>query len=258
MSIAGRFHGKVAVVTGAAKGFGEAIARRFAAEGARVLLADVDEAAGAAVVKRIEAAGGAARFHLCDVSAAADVEGLVNAAVGEEGGLDVMVNNAGFSHPAMPLWDLSEADFDRQVAVNFKGVFLGCKYAVPALRARGGGVIVNTASIGARRPRRGVTVYNATKGAVLTLTRGLAGEVARDGIRVCAVCPVAADTAFMLTARGGTPLDDRTRDTLVRGIPLGRLCAPDDVAGAVTFLASPDAAFLTGVCLDVDGGRSIE
>jgi 3-oxoacyl-[acyl-carrier protein] reductase len=157
----------------------------------------------------------------------------------------------------MPLWDLPEGEFDRQFAVNVRGVFLGCKYAVPALKARGGGVIVNTSSIGARRPRRGVTAYNASKGAVLTLTRGLAGEVARDKIRVCAVCPVAADTAFMLTVRG-EPLDERSRSTLVRGIPLGRLCAPDDVAGAVTFLASDDAGFLTGVCLDVDGGRSIE
>src|SRR4029453_15851598 len=225
MPIPGRLKGKVVAVTGAARGFGEAIARRFAAEGARVVLGDVDEAAGAAVARSIEAAGGRAQFRFCDVAVAADVEALVGAAVEGEGGLDVMVNNAGFSHRSMSLWDLPEADFDRQIAVNFKGVFLGCKYGVPALRDRAGGVIVNTASIGARRPRRGVTVYNATKGAVLTLTRGLAGEVARDGIRVCAVCPVAADTAFMLTARGGAPLDDRTRESLVRGIPLGRLCA---------------------------------
>ena len=258
MIIPGRFQGKVVVVTGAAKGFGEAIARRFGAEGAAVLVADLDEAAGQAVAAAIESGGGRARFRRCDVSAAADVEALVGVAVKDHGGLDVMVNNAGFSHPSKALTDLSEAEFDRQVAVNFKGVFLGCKYAVPALRARGGGVIVNTASIGARRPRRGVTVYNATKGAVLTLTRGLAGEVARSKIRVCAVCPVAADTAFMLTARGGTPLDDRTREALVKGIPLERLCTPGDVATAVTFLASDDAAFLTGVYLDVDGGRSIE
>src|SRR4029450_11631171 len=186
MTIPGRFEGKVVAVTGAARGFGEAIARRFAAEGAGVVVGGGDEAAGAAVARTIEAAGGRARFRLCDVAAAADVEALVGAAVEGEGGLDVMVNNAGFSHRSMPLWDLPEADFDRQIAVNFKGVFLGCKYAVPALRDRGGGVIVNTASIGARRPRRGVTVYNATKGAVVTLTRGLAGQVARGGVPVCA------------------------------------------------------------------------
>jgi 3-oxoacyl-[acyl-carrier protein] reductase len=258
MPIPGRFDGKVVVVTGGSKGFGEAIARRFAAEGAAIVLGDVDEPGGAAVAASIQGDGGRARFRRCDVASAADVEALVRAAVDGEGGLDVMVNNAGFSHKSMPLWELPESDFDRQIAVNVKGVFLGCKYAVPALRARGGGVIVNTASIGARRPRRGVTVYNATKGAVLTLTRGLAGEVGRDKIRGCAVCPVAADTAFMLTVRGGSPLDERTRATLARGIPLDRLCTPADVAAAVTFLASDDAGFLTGVCLDVDGGRSIE
>jgi len=257
MLIPGRFAGKVAVVTGGAKGFGEAIARRFAAEGAAVVLGDLDEAAGPALAASLQAGGGRARFQRCDVASAPDVERLVGTALDGYGGLDVMVNNAGYSHKSMPLWELPEADFDRQFAVNVRGVFLGCKYAVPALRARGGGVIVNTASIGARRPRRGVTVYNASKGAVLTLTRGLAGEVGRDKIRVCAVCPVAADTAFMLTVRG-EPLDERSRSALVKGIPLGRLCAPGDVAGAVTFLASDDAAFLTGVCLDVDGGRSIE
>jgi len=257
MLIPGRFAGKVAVVTGGAKGFGEAIARRFAAEGAAVVLGDLNEAAGPALAASLQAGGGRARFQRCDVASAPDVERLVGTALDGYGGLDVMVNNAGYSHKSMPLWELPEADFDRQFAVNVRGVFLGCKYAVPALRARGGGVIVNTASIGARRPRRGVTVYNASKGAVLTLTRGLAGEVGRDNIRVCAVCPVAADTAFMLTVRG-EPLDERSRSMLVKGIPLGRLCVPADVAGAVTFLASDDAAFLTGVCLDVDGGRSIE
>jgi 3-oxoacyl-[acyl-carrier protein] reductase len=257
MLIPGRFAGKVAVVTGGAKGFGEAIARRFAAEGAAVVLGDLDETAGPALAASLQAGGGRARFQRCDVASAPDVERLVGTALDGYGGLDVMVNNAGYSHKSMPLWELPEADFDRQFAVNVRGVFLGCKYAVPALRARGGGVIVNTASIGARRPRRGVTVYNASKGAVLTLTRGLAGEVGRDKIRVCAVCPVAADTAFMLTVRG-EPLDERSRAALVKGIPLGRLCAPGDVAGAVTFLASDDAVFLTGVCLDVDGGRSIE
>ena len=252
-----RFQGKVAIVTGAASGFGKAIAERFAAEGAKVLVADVDESGGKAVVAGIESQGGAALFARTDVSRAADVKAMVDEAVSRFGGLDVLVNNAGFSHRSMPLEELPEAEFDRVFAVNTKGVYLGAKYAIPVLKARGGGVIVNTASIGAVAPRPNVTVYNATKGAVVTLTRGLAVELAPFKIRVNAVNPVAADTHFMKGAMGIDVLPDKVRAALVRGIPLGRLAEPRDVAAAVLFLASDDAEFLTGVCLDVDGGRSI-
>jgi 3-oxoacyl-[acyl-carrier protein] reductase len=155
------------------------------------------------------------------------------------------------------LWDLAEEDYDRVFATNVKGVFLGCKYAVPVMKQRGGGVIINTASIGAVSPRPGVTAYNATKGAVVTLTRGLAVEVAPLKIRVNAVNPVAAETGFMKTALGVDQIPEELRKQLVAGVPLGRLTEPRDVAAAVLFLASDEAEFLTGVCLAVDGGRSI-
>jgi len=253
----GRFEGKVAVVTGAGSGFGEAIAMRFAAEGARVVAADVHEENGRRVASAIEREGGAARFARTDVSKASEVKAMIEGALTDFGGLDVLVNNAGFSHRMMGLWDLPEEDFDRVFATNVKGVFLGCKYAVPVMRQRGGGVIVNTASIGAVSPRPGVTAYNATKGAVVTLTRGLAVEVAPFKIRVNAVNPVAAETGFMKTALGVDKIPDEIRKQLTATVPLGRLTEPRDVAAAVLFLASDEAEFLTGVCLAVDGGRSI-
>ena len=252
-----RFDQKTVIVTGAASGFGEAIATRFAAEGAKVLVADVDVAGGERVVGAIREAGGQAAFVRTDVSKAAEVKAMIDAAVAQFGGLDILVNNAGFSHHMMPLWDLPEEDYDRVFSVNTKGVYLGAKYAVPVLRERGGGVIINTASIGAVAPRPGVTAYNATKGAVVTMTRGLAIEVAPFHIRVNAVNPVAADTQFVKGAFGVDSMPEPIRQVVIQGIPLGRLAEPRDVAAAVLFLASDDAEFLTGVCLNVDGGRSI-
>lgn len=252
-----RFDGKSVIVTGAASGFGEAIAKRFAAEGANVVAADIDAAGGNRVVGAIKDAGGQAVFVRTDVSKAAEVQAMIAAAVTQFGGLDILVNNAGFSHHMMPLWELPEEEYDRVFSVNTKGVYLGAKYAVPVLRERGGGVIVNTASIGAVAPRPGVTAYNATKGAVVTMTRGLAAEVAPFRIRVNAVNPVAADTQFVKGALGMDSMPEPIRQAVVQGIPLGRLAEPRDVAAAVLFLASDDAEFLTGVCLNVDGGRSI-
>jgi 3-oxoacyl-[acyl-carrier protein] reductase len=252
-----RFQDKIAVVTGAASGFGAAIAKCFAAEGASVVVADVDEAGGKEITASICESGGAAIFARVDVSQADQVKGMIDAAVAEYGGLDILVNNAGFSHRMMPLWDLPEEEYDRVFSVNAKGVYLGAKYAVPVLQKRGGGVIVNTASIGAVAPRPGVTAYNATKGAVVTMTRGLAMEVAPYRIRVNAVNPVASDTAFFKGALGVDAVPEPIRKGLIEGIPLGRLSEPLDVANAVLFLASEDASFITGVCLEVDGGRSI-
>jgi 3-oxoacyl-[acyl-carrier protein] reductase len=252
-----RFEGKTAVVTGGGSGFGEAIAKGFAREGARVVVADVNEGSGRRVAGEIGKEGGAARFFRADVSRSAEVKAMIDDALSAYGGLDVLVNNAGFSHRMMPLWELPEEEFERVFATNVRGVYLGCKHAVPVMKERGGGVIVNTASIGAIRPRPNVTAYNATKGAVITLTRGLAFEVAPFKIRVNAVNPVAAETGFMKTAIGVDKLPDELRKQLVSTIPLGRMTEPRDVAAAVLFLASPEAEFLTGVCLDVDGGRSI-
>ncbi|HLY37993.1 MAG TPA: glucose 1-dehydrogenase [Candidatus Binatia bacterium] len=249
-----RFEGKSVVVTGAGSGFGEAIASGFAREGARVVVADVNEENGRRVASAI---GSGARFTRTDVSRAADVKAMIDTAVSAFGGLDVLVNNAGFSHRMMPLWELPEEEYERVFATNVRGVYLGCKFAVPIMKARGGGVIVNTASIGAVAPRPGVTAYNATKGAVVTLTRGLAIEVAPFKIRVNAVNPVAAETGFVKTAVGVDRFPDEVRKQVVSTIPLGRLTEPRDVAAAVLFLASPEAEFLTGVCLPVDGGRSI-
>jgi 3-oxoacyl-[acyl-carrier protein] reductase len=252
-----RFEGRAVVITGAGSGFGEAMATRFASEGGKVVVADIDAARAAAVAEAISTAGGTAVASETDVSSATQVAAMIEVAVSQFGGLDVLVNNAGFSHLSGPAWELSEEDYERVFATNTKGVWLGVKYAVPVMQSGGGGVILNTASIGAVAPRPGVTVYNATKGAVMTMTRGLAAELARMNIRVNALNPVAADTAFMHSALGINELPEANRAALIRGIPMGRLTEPADVAAAATFLASDDAAFLTGVCLPIDGGRSI-
>ena len=247
-----RFEGRSVIITGAASGFGKAMAERFAAEGARLTLADLDESAGAAV-----AADTGGQFIRTDVSQSEDIQAMIARAVDSYGSVDVLINNAGFSHRSMLMWELPDEDYDRVFAVNTKGVFLGCKHVIPVMRDRGG-VIINTASIGAIAPRPGVTAYNATKGAVVTLTRGLAVEVARFKIRVNALMPVAADTGFMKGALGVTEgLSEAQAQPIISGIPLRRLTDPSDVAGSAAFLASDDAEFLTGVCLNIDGGRSI-
>ncbi|MFP8882322.1 MAG: glucose 1-dehydrogenase [Myxococcota bacterium] len=252
-----RFASKVAVVTGAGSGFGEAIAKRFANEGAEVVAADIDPDRGKRVVEQIDADGGRAIFVETDVSKGADIKRMFDACVDAFGGVDIIVNNAGFSHRIAPLWEIAEEDYDRVFATNTKSVYLAAVHGVPLLRKRGGGSIINTASIGAVRPRANVTAYNATKGAVVTLTRGLAIELGPDRIRVNAVNPLASETGFIKNVLGTDKFPDAVRESMIREVPLGRLAQPSDVASAVLFLASDDAAFITGIALGVDGGRSI-
>lgn len=244
-----RMRDKVAVVTGGASGFGEAIARRFAQEGARVVVGDLAEEGGARVAAEI---GGA--FVRADVSKGADVATLMEEAA-RLGGPSVVVNNAGYSHRNRPMLEVDEAEFDRIFAVNVKAIFHAAHAAVPLMRAAGGGVILNVASTAGVRPRPGLTWYNGSKGAAIVLTRSMAAELAPDGIRVCALNPVAGETPMLATFLGeDTP---ERRAAFRATVPLGRLSQPSDVASAAAFLASDEAAFLTGVCLEVDGGRCI-
>lgn len=252
-----RFEDKCVVVTGAGSGFGAAIAERFAREGASVVVADLNVESSTRVAADINAAGGSACQKTVDVSEEDQVAALIQTALDTYGRLDVLVNNAGYSHLSKVLWKITVAEFDAVFAVNARGVFLGCKHAIPTMIEQGGGAIINIASIGAIAPRPGVTPYNATKGAVLTMTKGLALEVARHNITVNAVNPVASETGFMKGATGHDVLSEEMRATLTSTIPRGRLAQPRDVAAAVTFLASEDGEFLTGTSINVDGGRSI-
>lgn len=250
-----RLEGKIAIVTGGGSGFGEGIARRFAAEGAKVLIADIDDRKGNAVREAIAAAGGTAAYIHADVAATREVAAMVAAAVKRWGGLDIVVNNAGVPQANGPMLETDEATFDRIFAVNVKSLYLAAIHAVPVLAARGGGAIVNTASTAGLRPRPGLVWYNASKGAAITLTKAMAIELAPQNIRVNALCPVAGDTPMLGTFMGGDTPENRAR--FVASIPLGRLSTPADIAGAALYLASDEAAFLTGVALEVDGGRCI-
>ena len=252
-----RFQDKRVVVTGAGSGFGAAIAQRFALEGARVLAADINLESAEAVVAGIREQSGTAEAVAVNVAEEIQVSAMVERANEAWGGIDVLVNNAGYSHRQKLLWKLSVEEFDDVFSVNVRGVFLGCKHAIPVMMEGGGGVIINIASVGAIAPRPGVTAYNATKGAVLTMTKGLALEVARHKIRVNAINPVAADTGFMKTATGQDELSEELQANLVSSIPWGRLAEPADIAATATFLASADAEFITGTAINVDGGRSV-
>jgi 3-oxoacyl-[acyl-carrier protein] reductase len=254
--MAGRLDGKIAIVTGAASGFGEGIARRFAAEGAAVVVADISDNAGQAVAEDLKAGGAEARFVRADVAKSGDVAAMIAAAEEAFGGVDILVNNAGVPQRAMPMLDVPEETFDRIYAVNVKSIYLSALYGVPAFRRRGGGVIVNTASTAGIRPRPGLVWYNGSKGAVITLTKAMAVELAPEKIRVNALCPVAGDTPMLAEFLGGERTDERYA-AFVATVPLGRLSTPRDMANAALFLASDEADFLTGVCLEVDGGRTI-
>ena len=252
-----KLDGKVALVTGAGSGIGRASAVLFAREGARVAVVDVREDAAKDTAEAIERQGGQALAIRADVSRAADNEAAVSQTVARWGRLDVVFANAGVPQWPTKVEEVDEATFDRIMAVNVKGVFLAAKYAAPVMKRQRSGVLLVTASTSAIRPRPGVQCYSASKGAVVTLTKSLALELAPFGIRVLALAPVATETPMLPTFMGKAAVDDESRARYVATIPLGRLNTPDDLAKAALFLVSDDAAMMTGTCVEVDGGRCI-
>jgi 3-oxoacyl-[acyl-carrier protein] reductase len=244
-----RLQGKTAIVTGAGSGFGAGIARRFAAEGAAVIAADINAAAGERIAKEV---GG--RFIQADVTKAEDWAKLVRAAADK---LDIIVNNAGWTHRNKPYLEVTEAEFDRVYAVNVKSIYLSAIHAVPVFRQRGGGCFVNIASTAGIRPRPGLTVYNSSKGAVITMSKSMAGEFGKDRIRVNCVNPVfSPETALSADFAGGT-VSEEAKSRFLATIPLGRFSTPLDVANACLYLASDEASLISGVCIEVDGARCV-
>ena len=245
-----RLKDKIAIVTGAGSGFGEGIARKFIAEGAKVLIADRDEASA----QRVANALGAEAIRT-DVADAADVKAMVEAAILRFGGLDILVNNAGVGHTPQPLEDLAEAEFDRILAVNVKAIYLAAKEVVPHFKAQRRGVILNIASTAGVSPRPKLAWYNASKGWVITATRAMAVELAPFGVRVVALNPVAGETPMLKTFMGEDTPEMRTK--FLSTIPIGRFSTPEDLGNAACFLCSDEASMITGVALEVDGGRCI-
>ena len=251
-----RLGNKVAIVTGSASGFGEGIASRFAAEGCAVVVNDLDQDKGERTAAGIRSAGGLAKFAYGDVSNGDDVQGLLDAALRHFGKLDIVVNNAGTTHRNQPLLGVSEAEFDRVYAVNVKSIYLTAMKMVPYFRTVGGGCFINIASTAGVRPRPGLTWYNGSKGAVIVTSRSMAAELGPDRIRVNCVNPVIAATG-LLTEFMGVPDTPENRAKFLATIPLGRFSTPADVANACLYLASDEAEFITGACIEVDGGRCV-
>ncbi len=247
----GRLADGTAIITGAGAGFGEGIAKRFAEEGARIVIADINGREADRVAGEIGAQ--AAACH-ADVTDTRDIDRMVAMAEERFGGLDILVNNAGYTYRNQPLDDVEEEAFDRIYAVNMKAIYLAARAALPHFSAAGG-VIINTASTAGLRPRPGLTWYNASKGWVITATKSMAVELAPRGIRVNCLCPVAGETGMLELFMGAdTP---ELREKFIATVPLGRLSRPRDIADAALFLASEEASFITGAALEVDGGRCI-
>jgi 3-oxoacyl-[acyl-carrier protein] reductase len=252
-----KLHGLVSIVTGAGSGFGEGIAKLFSQEGARVVVADIRKDAAERVVSEILDAGGEAVVSHTDVTKNEQVAAMVKLAIDTFGKLDIMVNNAGTTHKSQPMLDVDEKTFDLVYAVNVKSLYLSAKNVVPVFQQYGRGVIINIASTAGVRPRPGLTWYNGSKGAANILTKSMAIELAPLNIRVCAINPVMGETGLTADFLPGGQDTPESRAKVISGIPLGRLSRPIDIAKATAFLASDEAEFITGVCLEVDGGRCI-
>lgn len=248
-----RLSGKTALVTGAASGFGAEIARVFAREGARVAIVDLNGEGAQKVAAEI---GPAAIAVKADVTSCADIEAAVKATLAHGGKLDIVVNNAGWTHRNKPLLEVTEEEFDKVYAINVKSIYYMIHTIVPVMSGQGGGVVVNVGSTAGIRPRPGLTWYNSTKGAVNLATRSLAVELAPQKIRVNCVAPVMGATG-LLESFMGVPDTPENRARFIATIPLGRLSEPKDIANACLYLASDEAEFITGVVLEVDGGRTI-
>jgi len=248
-----RLAGKTALITGAASGFGAEMARLYAAEGARVVIADINDGGAGQVAAAIGAAASPVR---CDVTRRADVDAAVKHTLQTFGRLDIVVNNAGWTHRNQPLLQVSEAEFDRVYEINVKSIFHMTQAVVPIMRDQGGGVILNIGSTAGIRPRPGLTWYNGSKGAVNLLSKSMAVELAPMKIRVNCIAPVIGHTA-LLESFMGVPDTPENRAKFIATIPLGRMSEPGDVARAALFLASDEAAFITGVEFPVDGGRTV-
>lgn len=251
-----RLANKVAIVTGGGSGFGEGIAHTFAREGASVLVADLREDGAERVAAAIGEAGGQARAVRADVSRGDDTEAMREAALAAFGDVHIVVNNAGTTHRNKPILDVTEDEFDRVYAVNVKSIYWSARAFIPHFRQRGGGVFVNIASTAGIRPRPGLVWYNGSKGAVITASKAMAAELGKDNIRVNCVNPVIGATA-LLEEFMGMPDTPENRAKFLATIPMGRMSTPQDVANACLYLASDEAAFITGTCIEVDGGRCV-
>lgn len=252
-----RLKDRVAIVTGGASGIGAASALAMAREGARVLVVDLDVAGAAKTVEQIDKAGGEGAAARADVARAADNQAVVEQAVARWGRLDVFYANAGVPQWKTDVEDVEEQVFDRIFAVNVKGVWLGAKYALPVMKRQRRGVFLITASTSAIRPRPGGQTYAASKGAVVVLAKALALETAPHGVRVVAIAPVATHTPMLPTFMNKREVDEEGLRAYIATVPLGRLNEPSDIAATAVFLASDDAAMITGTCVEVDGGRCI-
>lgn len=247
-----RMHQKVAIVTGGASGFGEGIVRKFVSEGANVVIADINTDAADKLAAEL---GDATIACQANVSLSEDVKRLTDLTLEKFKQIDVLVNNAGVTHLPMAMEDVTESDFDKVFAVNAKSVFLAAKHIVPVMKSQGYGAILNVASTGGVSPRPRLSWYNASKGWMITATRGMAVELAPMSIRVNAINPVAGETPLLKSFMGeDTP---EIREKFLSTIPIGRFSTPEDMGNAACYLCSDEASMVTGVCLEVDGGRCI-